>query len=73
ELIARITGFEGKFVWDTSQPDGQPRRAVDGSRAAAAFGWKPAVSLEEGIKQTVEWCEANWDQLTDYAVAGERG
>ncbi len=55
EQIARITGFEGRFVWDRSQPDGQPRRAVDGSKARRLLGWLPRVGIEEGLKRTVEW------------------
>jgi GDP-L-fucose synthase len=53
-MIADATGFRGRFVWDPSYPDGQPRRAVDGSRARKALDWSPAVELEEGIKETVE-------------------
>ncbi len=55
ERIARITGFGGRFVWDPSKPDGQPRRAVDGSKARRLLGWSPRVSLEEGLTRTVEW------------------
>ncbi len=55
EQIARITGFEGRFVWDPSKPDGQPRRAVDGSKARRVLGWSPRVGLEEGLTRTVDW------------------
>ncbi len=55
EKIARITGFTGRFVWDPSKPDGQPRRAVDGSRAKALLGWMPRVGFEEGLTNTVRW------------------
>jgi GDP-L-fucose synthase len=55
ERIARNTGFGGRFVWDPSKPDGQPRRAVDGSKARRLLGWSPRVSLEEGLTRTVEW------------------
>jgi GDP-L-fucose synthase len=54
-LIARVTGFTGRFVWDASKPDGQPRRSVDGSRAKALLGWEPRVGFEEGLTRTVEW------------------
>ena len=57
ERIAPIAGFEGRFVWDPSKPDGQPRRAVDGSRARRLLGWSPRVGLEEGLSRTVEWYE----------------
>lgn len=58
ELIGRITGFTGRFVWDPSKPDGQPRRAVDGSRAKALLGWTPRVGFEEGLTNTVRWYRA---------------
>jgi GDP-L-fucose synthase len=54
ELIAKVTGFEGHFVWDPSKPDGQPRRSVDGSRAHELVGWSPRVDIEEGLRRTVE-------------------
>jgi GDP-L-fucose synthase len=55
ELIAQTTGFRGRFSWDASKPDGQPRRAVDGSRARALLGWSPRVGIEEGLRRTVDW------------------
>jgi GDP-L-fucose synthase len=59
DLIAKVTGFEGRFVWDPSKPDGQPRRSVDGSRARELLGWSPRVQMEEGVRRTVEWYRAN--------------
>lgn len=59
ELIARLTGFEGKLVWDTTKPNGQPRRALDTSRALKEFGFKAAVNFEEGLRKTVDWYEEN--------------
>ena len=55
ELIARLTGYQGKLVWDTSQPNGQPRRALDTSRAWDYFGWRAGVPFEEGLRQTIAW------------------
>ena len=55
DKIARITGFDGRFAWDRSNPDGQPRRAVDGSKAAQLLGWTASVGLDEGLKTTVDW------------------
>jgi GDP-L-fucose synthase len=49
EMVGRIIGFEGKIVWDTSKPDGTPRKLMDSSRLFA-MGWKPRVKLEEGIR-----------------------
>jgi GDP-L-fucose synthase len=55
EMIARYTGFNGKLVWDTSKPNGQPRRGLDVSRADALFGFRAATSFEEGLRRTIEW------------------
>ena len=55
EVIARLTGFEGRLVWDTSKPNGQPRRALDTSRAEALFGFRARTSFEDGLRNTVEW------------------
>jgi GDP-L-fucose synthase len=55
DTIAELTGFEGRIVWDTSMPNGQPRRALDASRAEAAFGFKARTSLREGLVQTIAW------------------
>ena len=57
ELIVRPTGFEGEIVWDTSKPDGQPRRCLDTSKAERLFGFKAKTSFEEGLRRTVEWYE----------------
>ncbi len=55
QTIASLTGFEGEIVWDTSRPDGQPRRMLDTTRARELFGFEAAVSLEDGLAQTVCW------------------
>ena len=55
ELIADVTGYEGAIVWDTSKPNGQPRRSVDGSRAKELFGFEAQTPLREGIERTVAW------------------
>jgi len=59
ELIARLTGFEGKLVWDTTKPNGQPRRGLDTSRAAEYFGWRANVPFEDGLRQTIAWYRQN--------------
>ncbi len=58
ELIARLTGFEGRLVWNASQPDGQPRRCLDTSRAERLFGFKAATSFEQGLRRTIDWYRA---------------
>lgn len=55
KLIAELTGFGGKIIWDTSKPNGQPRRCVDTSRAAKLFGYRARTDLREGLRQTIEW------------------
>ncbi|MBG0787056.1 MAG: GDP-L-fucose synthase [Anaerolineaceae bacterium] len=55
ETIARMTGFEGELVWDTSKPNGQPRRALDTSRATEKFGFTAKTDFEEGLQATIEW------------------
>ncbi|HYC91969.1 MAG TPA: GDP-L-fucose synthase [Thermoanaerobaculia bacterium] len=55
ESIARLTGFTGRIVWDTSLPGGQPRRQIDATRARERFGWQARVSLEEGLRRTIDW------------------
>lgn len=55
QLIAAETGFDGEIVWDHSKPDGQPRRAVDTSRAAAMFGFRAQTQFSKGIRRTIQW------------------
>lgn len=54
ETVGRVAGFEGKLVFDTSKPDGTPRKLMDSSRLAA-LGWRPKTSLEEGIREVYRW------------------
>ncbi len=54
-LIAELTGFSGKIVWDTSKPDGQPRRCLETSKAYQAFGFQAKVPLRAGLEKTIEW------------------
>ncbi len=55
ELIAKFCGFKGKIRWDSSKPDGQPRRKLDTSRAEREFCFKAKMDFEEGLKRTIEW------------------
>jgi GDP-L-fucose synthase len=55
KLIARLTGFKGKIVFDRSKPDGQPRRRLNTAWAAKEFGFKASTSFEAGLKKTIEW------------------
>ena len=59
ELIAKHVGYTGDIIWDTTKPNGQPRRKLDVSRARDYFGFEAEVPFDEGVKATVEWWEAN--------------
>lgn len=62
DLVSRIvhlTGFDGEVIWDTSKPDGQPRRCLDTSRAKEEFGFKAKTGLDEGLKRTIAWYREN--------------
>jgi GDP-L-fucose synthase len=55
DLITELTGFKGKIIWDTSKPDGQPRRCLDTSKAQQEFGFKAKTGFEEGLRKTIAW------------------
>ena len=55
ETIQKLIGFEGEIIWDTSKPNGQPRRCLDTSKAKTAFGFEAQTTLEEGLKKTYDW------------------
>lgn len=59
EMIARLTGYNGKLVWDSSKPNGQPRRALDVSRAKEYFGFEAKMPFEEGLRRTIAWYRQN--------------
>lgn len=59
EIIARETGFTGKITWDTSKPNGQPRRKLDTTRAEKEFGFKSQVTFDQGLKETIKWYREN--------------
>jgi GDP-L-fucose synthase len=59
ELVAERTGFEGRIVWDTSMPNGQPRRRLDTTRAKELLGWEARTPLRDGIERTVAWFRAH--------------
>lgn len=59
ETIAELVGFEGGLRWDSSKPDGQPRRAVDGRRATRLLEWTPSMPFETGLRETIDWYREN--------------
>jgi nucleoside-diphosphate-sugar epimerase len=58
-MIKELIGYEGEVEWDTSRPDGQPRRKLDVSRAKEEFGFESEVTLMEGLVETIEWFKKN--------------
>ncbi len=62
-LIAELTGFDGEFSWQTQQPNGQPRRILDVSRAQREFGFKARIRLREGLQKTLDWYVENREQV----------
>ena len=69
ELIARLTGFEGELAWDTSKPDGQPRRCLDTTRAKERFGFEASTGLEDGLRATIDWWRAHGEGAPADAAA----
>lgn len=55
DLIAKLAGFKGQITWDTSKPDGQPRRRLDTSKAEREFGFEAKTNFEEGLEETIKW------------------
>jgi len=55
ELVAELCGFDGEIVWDTTMPNGQPRRSLDTGRAAELLGFRASTSLREGLERTIAW------------------
>lgn len=65
DIIVKETGFEGEVIWDTSKPNGQPRRKLDVSKAEKEFGFRSKTTFEEGLSKTVAWYEKAYSSSTD--------
>ncbi len=63
EMIVNETGFEGEIEWDTSKPDGQPRRKLDTTRAKERFNWEASTEFRNGLQETIEWYEQNKHEI----------
>ncbi|HEX7621793.1 MAG TPA: GDP-L-fucose synthase [Anaerolineales bacterium] len=59
EMVANLSGFEGKLIWDTSKPNGQPRRGLDVTRAEKLFGFRARMNFEEGLRRMIDWYRQN--------------
>jgi len=66
-LIARLSGFEGRIEWDSTKPDGQPRRCLDVSRAQQEFGFRATTGFREGLQETIAWYVANRESLENHS------
>jgi GDP-L-fucose synthase len=71
-LIARVVGFEGELVYDSNQPDGQPRRCLETTRARELFGFEAHVPFEDGLRETVNWFLSNRDGKEESPAALRR-
>ena len=60
KLIAELTDYKEEIIWDTSKPDGQPKRSLDTTRGMEEFGFEAKVSLEEGLRNTIDWYTRKW-------------
>jgi GDP-L-fucose synthase len=67
-MIAGITGFTGRIIWDASQPNGQPRRCLDVSRAEREFGFRAATPFDAGLRNTIEWYRSNRAKESSHAL-----
>jgi dTDP-glucose 4,6-dehydratase/GDP-L-fucose synthase len=63
--IRELTGFDGRVEWDTTKPDGQPRRRLDTSRARERFDWTASTALKDGLKETIDWYEQHREGIID--------
>ena len=69
DLIQDLTHYSGDIRWDTSKPDGQPKRSLDVSRAEQEFGFRATMPFREGLKRTIAWYEEHSDYLCQEARA----
>lgn len=63
ELIAELVGFQGEVVWDSTKPDGQPRRGLDTSRATEEFSFRATTSFRDGLQRTIDWYVENRERI----------
>ena len=71
ERIAALVGFDGDLVWDPTQPDGQPRRRVDPSRAEQLLGWRAQMPFDEGLRRTIDWYRAHREEAERAPTDGD--
>ena len=71
ELIAELAGFQGRLAWDPTKPDGQPRRCLDTSRAARAFGFRAQTDFRQGLRRTIDWYRQHRHQVARPSMSCE--
>jgi GDP-L-fucose synthase len=71
-VIVELTGFRGSIIWDPSKPDGQPRRALDTSRARDFFGFEATTSFEDGLRRTIDWYRESVSAAEPAAADGRK-
>ncbi len=64
QMIAKVTGFEGRIIWDVTKPNGQPFRRLDTRRAEELFGFRATMGFEEGLRRTIIWYQARRRQTS---------
>jgi GDP-L-fucose synthase len=69
ELVAKLSDFKGRIIWDPTKPDGQPRRCLDVTRAKEQIGFTAGTTLEDGLAKTIKWFEAQNGNVTERAFA----
>jgi GDP-L-fucose synthase len=67
-MIAEMTGFSGKIIWDATQPNGQPRRCLDVSKAVQEFGFRAGTPFKEGLRKTIDWYVAHRQSAVDHGA-----
>jgi GDP-L-fucose synthase len=72
DLIAKLTGYQGEIVWDATKPDGQPRRALNTTRAREQFGFMARTGFEDGLRQTITWFERCPREAPDMVRIGSK-
>jgi GDP-L-fucose synthase len=66
--ISELVGYKGRITWDTTKPDGQPRRSLDISRAQRQFGFRAKMPLADGLKKTIEWYQGEAEKSRDMTL-----
>lgn len=72
-LIAKLTGYTGEIIWDETKPDGQPRRALDITRADKMFGFRARTDFIDGLQRTIEWYQSDWSMKASSTISGRQG